>query len=213
MRFSLFFLFFLALIPFRSEGNADCVRRNMASLLTEAQKSQPVSYEEFLKSVAEFKKAEGKPKFIMHMKGEFIYVKEPIPQVKLHSGLHSNEAVEFLKKMRPDIAREIQVKTIPGGVQVVTLPMSVYEESRFTKVYQSTKVVNGKEIIFTKKTLFPKDWPEDEIIHAVNKIKRNHNNVVRREANAIIMEGKYKGIKIRLVVADDEIVTAFPLVD
>lgn len=212
MRIFLSFLIFFAALPYRSEGNADCVRRNMATLLQETRR--PVSYEEFMKAVSEFRKADGKPAYIGHMKGEYYFVKEPVPQVKLHSGLHSNEGLEFFKRMRPDIAKQMEIVTQPGtGVQVLTLPQEAFEADRFAKLYQSKRIVNGKEIIFTKKTLFPKTWSEEEIIKVVNKIKSNRANLVRVEHKSEIMEGSYKNVKIRIVVQNNEVVTAFPLVN
>lgn len=213
MKAAFFPIIFLLSFSYGAMAN-NCHKNAIQGLLQEhyPQKNVTVSFQDFKAAEASFKKLENKPDYVLHLRGEFSYAQSgPVPQVKLESGLHTQEAVEFLKKMRPDIATDITLQTLPNGVQVASLPQAAFSSHRLRNLSTRSKTVNGREIIYSDKTIFPKQWSEEEIVRAIEDVKVNKRSFKRIDGGATIITGNYKNVKIRVVIRNGEVRTAFPL--
>lgn len=212
---SLFLLLALSLIlPLSVEGS-NCSQKALRELYQShlsVALPVPVSFQEFQRAVSQLRSRGNKPKFLEHLKGDYQYVSHgPKPQVKVVSGLHTNEGIDFLKKMRPDIAPDISIKEFPNGMQVASIPEAAISERRLRSAHRKSKVIDGREIIFTEHTLFPKAWSEKEIIEAVEKVRSNRVSLRAVREGATFITGSYKGVKIRIIIREGEIKTAFPM--
>lgn len=100
---------------------------------------------------------------------------------------------------------------MPNGVQVAALPQEVYTSKRLRRLAVKKKIVDGREIIYVEKTIFPKKWSEDEIVRAIEDVEANKASFKEIKQDATFITGSYKGVKIRIILRDEEIRTAFPL--
>ena len=213
MRASLLFFFFIYSLSFGAYGT-NCQKRALQGLLKEhiPVRSITVTYDEFRSKEAVFKKLDNKPHYVSHLRGEFSYHRgNPVQEVKLESGLHTSEALSFFQQMRPDIASDISLKTLPNGVQVASIPKAGFSHRRQRFLVTRVKYVDGREIIYSDKTLFPVKWSDDEIVRAVEAVKNNKSSFTKIDNESTIVTGNYKNVKIRVVIRDGEVKTAFPL--
>ena len=74
--------------------------------------------------------------------------------------------------------------------------------------------VTSPEIGFKHKfsTLFPDDWNVQKILTAIERARTN-GVVVKIAKNRTIKEGSFDGVKIRLITEDNQIISAFPIID
>lgn len=152
-----------------------------------------------------------------HIKGDFEYLdRDGFREAKLKSGMHTIEGVNFLKKVRPDIADQINVQELPNGVMIAEVPESAFYAYRFKQLSKRnvvTKMVNGKEVKFSKKSLFPKSWTDADVLKAIDQIKNNRANLVEVKGDSQRFQGKYNDVEIELIVqADGSVPTAYPLI-
>jgi hypothetical protein len=205
------FLLFLCLIflPLNIEAN-DCVRNGLKKIADETTYIRPLSHKEYLQAEAQFKKVDNKPSYMNHLRGEFVY-NHTSNELKLNTGLHTHEALEFFKKMRPDLEKGVVIEELPNGVQVAFLPADAFEPLRLEKLGAKKKIVDGKALIFGKKSIFPKSWTEETIIEAIEKIRSNKASLVELKNDATIIVGDYQNVKVRIIIRDGEVKTAFPL--
>jgi Bacterial EndoU nuclease len=204
----LLFLSFMIISP--ESGANTCVQNSLKKLAKGASYSRSVTYLEFLKAEAQFKKVENRPHYIGHLRGEFFF-SQAAKEVKLNSGLHTHEALEFFKRMRPDLADDISIAIMPNGVGVAYIPEDAFEPWRLRKLGTKKKTVDGREIIYAKKSIFPKSWTEDDIVAAVEAIKNNKASLIEVKDGATFIIGHYKDVKVRIIIREDEIRTVFPL--
>lgn len=200
------------LLTIRAEAT-NCHQKALQSLKDQYPvKNITVSYQEFVSQEATFKKLENKPSYVLHLRGEFSYSKSgQASQVKLESGLHTIKALDFFRKMRPDLAQDIQLKVLPNGVQVASIPKSGFSNHRQKFLVTKTRSINGKEIIYSDKTIFPTSWTEDEIVKAIEAVKNNTASFKKVNDGATIVTGNYKNVKIKVIIREGEVKTAFPL--
>lgn len=210
MRFFFPVLFIVICLP-AFAGPVNCEKAAIQGLIKEHVK--PKNINEYEKALYQMKKgSQGGPQYLSHLKGDYQFVSfEKVPCVKVVSGLHTNEGLEFLKLMRPDIAHEMTVKVLPNGVQLADIPKAALSEKRLQKAPMKIKKVDGKEIIFTQHTLFPKAWSQEEIVKAVNNVKSNRASLIEVKADSKFITGYYNGVRIRLIVREGQIRTAFPI--
>jgi hypothetical protein len=184
---------------------------------------RPLSAQDYSKAEAAYKVYDEKFPVLGHIKGDFKYleVEGKIPQVKLDGGLHTSQGVDFFKKARPDIADQIKLIEHPNGLLEAELPEAAFFEYKFkrltkTKVYG--KVINGVEVKFTRKTLFPKKWSDSEILKAIDSIKNDKANFVKTRVGdggneAQIYKGFYNKVQVEMVIQDGKVLTAYPVLD
>lgn len=194
----------------------NCAQESLKKLHAEHSlvKPSPVSFQEYQKAISQLHSGGNKPKFLKHLKGDYLYMRDvSVPQVKVVSGLHTNEGIDFLKRMRPDLAADVTIRELPNGMQVATIPKAALGDRRLQSAPLKSKTVDGREIIFTEHTLFPKSWSETEIIEAVEKVRTNRASFRSVRDDATFITGTYKGVKIRIIIRDGEVRTAFPMVN
>lgn len=113
---------------------------------------------------------------------------------QLKGGMHTQDALDdFVDNYGYDY--DI-LRTNKNGVKEVELPI------------EAMKPFADGTIPENRKTLFPESWDEEDIMEAIQDIIKNTDP--KEFGDRKTFEGLYKGVRIRIGVRGDRVVTAFP---
>lgn len=114
---------------------------------------------------------------------------------KLAGGMHTKKALDAFCDEHGHTYETLRTN-FRNGVREVELPLS------------AMKPLSSGGVPEPKKTLFPDNWADDDIVQAIKEVIEK--NPIKTVGNREMVEGVVKGVLIRVGMRYGKVVTAFP---
>lgn len=129
-----------------------------------------------------------------------IFVGEVSQDGKLGGGLHTFDALQGLFRVKPSLASTTKIETLPNGVMRIHLPREGMNSGEWKRSLDAGTP--------GMKTLFPASWTFDKIFDSITAIAKKRIDLGDAR---FIEEGIVDGVRIRVVVSNNQITSAFPI--